>query len=625
MNRFIVVIVGLLACSVYGQDYNYTADLKNCKKDKIHVELKCPSISKEEILFHFPMTIPGTYDILNYGNYISKFTAIDREGNKLKVERVGVNSFKIFNASSLSLINYTVEDSWDSGEKKNKIFEPAGTGFFKDECFFINNAGLFGFFEGMLNEPFNVQFIKPSNLEGFSSLNCVTNQTESQYYLASDYYQLVDNPILFTAEKPVKFQVANAEICIASYYKNSDSTSIKIQHEIDSSMQAIEKFVGGELPITQYNFLSYIADMHDVGKILLGGNIKWYHYPKLILKMKGQGFGALEHNTSSSYYLPDFGHDSYVSMVSSTAIHEFMHIYTPLSLHSNLIGDFDYVNPQMSKHLWLYEGITEYFANLIAMQGGIESQEDVIKHHLKDNIVMSYQYPDSIPFTTMSEHVFEKEYHKLYGQVYVRGTIMGMLLDFEIMRLTNGEKTLKHVINELISIYGQHRSFMEEELIPQFVQLVHPDLQQFFDDFVLGTKPLEIQKGFELVGIDYQKEKKGRVPYDLLSEENGVKPNLGIVINNKISIKKASKTNLAGFIKGDKVDRNEVIECFKNADGTYLEEGAMIELNVERKGKLVTLKFPAQYSDGVTKNYIEILPEMNESQRKFFTLWTTGS
>jgi predicted metalloprotease with PDZ domain len=37
---------------------------------------------------------------------------------------------------------------------------------------------------------------------------------------------------------------------------------------------------------------------------------------------------------------------------------------TPLSIHSKEIQDFDYNDPKMSQHLWMYEGVTEYFANL---------------------------------------------------------------------------------------------------------------------------------------------------------------------------------------------------------------------------------------------------------------------
>ena len=448
--------------------------------------------------------------------------------------------------------------------------------------------------------------------------------SDEQIFMADNYHILIDDPILFTSQKEKMMKVANADITVASYYCGNDSAAFHITSKLDSSMHAIETFVGGTLPISNYNFLTYIVDLKDIGKILLSGNIHFYQYPKMMRKLGNKRFGALEHGNSSSYYLPDFGHNSYRNMVAETAIHEFMHIYTPLSLHSALIGNFDYVNPKMSKHLWLYEGVTEYFSVIIAMQGKLETVENTINHKLKNKIESSYSYPDSIPFTVMSENVFTHPYNDLYYQVYDRGAIMAMLLDFEIMKLTNGEKNLQRVVFELVSLYGKNKSFEEDEIIPMFVKLVHPNLQLFFDNYVVGKKPLDIEGGFQTIGINYQKEKKGIVPIDLLSEENGVKANKGIVINNRVTIRKAKKNNLAGFRIGDKVDRDEVLRCFQKDNGDYVTEGDSVKLKVIRKGKEIVLLFPAKFKNGTIDNVFEISKEKTVEQEKLFRLWTTG-
>ncbi len=606
------------------QQYSYKVDLSNCKKDKINIELQCPSVNVDTVNFNFPMTVPGTYDILNYGTYVSEFKAYDSNKKQLKVEKVTTNTFKIYSAKNLKFISYKVRDSWDSKVKVHKIFEPAGTGFEAGKYFYINNGALFGFFDNMLVTNFALEFTKPSNIEGFSSLNCNIKQSDKQSFVAEDYHQLMDNPILFTSQKATTTKVANADITVASYYSQDDSSAFFIKTKLDSSMHAIEKFVGGTLPINNYSFLNYIVDLKDVGKILMGNKIHLYQYPKLIRKTKNKGFGALEHGTSSSYYLPDFGYNSYLGMVSNTAIHEFMHIYSPLSIHSDRIGNFDYVNPKMSKHLWLYEGTTEYFSILISMQGNLESVEKTVESTLKEKIISSYTYPDSIPFTVMSEKVFNPPYKDLYIQVYERGAIMAMLLDFEIMKLTKGDKTLKSVILELSNKYGKNRSFTEEEIIPVFVKLVHPDLQQFFDKYVSGKTPLDIEGGFKTVGINYLKEKKGLVPIDLISKENGVVVNGSVVINNKITIKKASANNYAGFMTGDKVDRTDVTKCFLNEKGEYKTEGETINLKVIRNGKEITLSFPAKYVNGTLKNTFEFVKTRTPEQEQFFKLWTTG-
>jgi predicted metalloprotease with PDZ domain len=605
------------------QSYVYTTSLTECKKDKLHIDLACPALNQDTVNFNFPMTIPGTYDILNFGTYISNFKAFDKDHKSLTVVKSGSNTFRIYPAQNLATISYTVEDSWDSKEKEYKIFEPAGTGFEKKEYFYLNNGGLFGFFDDALLLPFTLNFEKPADMTGYSSLNCLKLESTSQSFLCSDYHALIDNPILFTTQKAATLKIANTEIVVASYYERNDSSAFYIQEELQASLQAIEKFIGDTLPVSDYTFLNYIADFRDVGKILMNGKIRIYQYPKL-MKMGKSGFGALEHGNSSSYYLPDLGRNSYCSMVSGTAIHEFLHIYAPLSLHSDLIGNFDYVHPEMSKHLWLYEGVTEYLATIIAMQGNLETIESTLQHNLKSKIVTGYAYPDSIPFTVMSAGVFNDPYKDLYGQVYERGAIMGMLLDFEIMRLTKGEKTLKTVIFELINTYGKYKSFEEDEIIPVFVKLVHLDLQSFFDNYVTGTKPLAIREGFELIGVNYQKERSGILPIDLLSLERGIKVNMGVIINNKVTISKASSDNPAGFMSGDRVDQDAVMSCYLASDGNYLKEGEMAHLTVVRKGKEVELSFPAKFEQGVLRNTIDYYPTMTADQAKYFKLWTTG-
>jgi predicted metalloprotease with PDZ domain len=87
--------------------------------------------------------------------------------------------------------------------------------------------------------------------------------------------------------------------------------------------------LGGELPIDKYAFLFYFTD-----KPSLSG-----------------ASGALEHSYSSFYFLPEADTSAIAQEVRDVAAHEFFHIVTPLSIHSKEIGEFDFNNPKMSKHL----------------------------------------------------------------------------------------------------------------------------------------------------------------------------------------------------------------------------------------------------------------------------------
>jgi predicted metalloprotease with PDZ domain len=625
MKLTILILSVLTFQFAYSQQYDYTIHLDECKKDRLLVELTCPGIKGDTVSFNFPMTIPGTYAILDYGKYIQKLSAFDSNGKKLKIQKSTNNTFLIYPANDLARITYHVEDSWDSKQKKNKIFEPAGTGFQAEEYFYINAGGIMGFLNNELMLPFQTTYIRPNQLIGYTSLKEVARTSSSQVFNASNYHDLIDNPILFTEEKEQTLQIQGTKVSIASYYKESDSSAFYVKSKIDSAMVAIDQFVEGKLPVDKYSFLNYVVDLKEVGEMLMKGDIGLFGYLKLYRKLGGQGFGALEHGNSSSYYLPDFGHHSYTGMLYETAIHEFLHIYSPLSLHSAYIGDFNYIKPIMSKHLWLYEGTTEYFSVLVAMQGKLTSIDATIENNIKGKIENALLYPDSISFTKMSANVFDKPYIDLYNQVYTRGAIMAMLLDIQIMELTNGQKTLKSVIFDLCDKYGSKKSFNEETFIAEFVESVHPDLQKFFDSYITGTTPLAIEEGFSKIGISFQKEKKGIVPIDILSmEDNKVKVNRNVVVNNSLTVQKADKSNIVGLVPGDKVNVTDAAKCFQLADGSYVAEGTLVTINVIRKGKTVPLTFPAKFKNGVIKNTIEVMKEMTPEQEKFFNIWSAG-
>lgn len=624
MKRFSLGVLFVFSFSafLFAQEYRYTVDLVSVKNDRVAVSLETPLISVSEAYFHFPMTVPGTYARLDYGRYIADFKAFDKAGNLLKIKKQGENTWKIFGADRLSRITYLVNDSWDSGVRKNKIFEPAGTNFDAGKNFMLNNAGLFGFFAGTENYPLSIEVKKPVNLKGYTALPVTERKSDVEKFRAKSYHQLIDCPVFYTGNDTTAFMLGNTYVQIATYVEKGDSAALKIYEEIKPSMNAIRNFLG-TLPVNNYTFLLYLKDYQELGKELKKDKLKLGTIIRLISQLAGQGFGALEHGNSSVYFLPDFGERSYTNMVKDVAIHEFMHIVTPLNLHSELIGNFDYVEPKMSKHLWLYEGVTEYFAGLIQMQDSLVSVNNYLQKTMRAKIVTGLRFPATMSFTEMSANVFDNPYKNQYTQVYERGAVIGMLLDFEIMRLTGGTKTLKDVVLSLGRKYGE-RSFKEDELFDQFTAEVHPDLRKFFSRYVEGKDSLDLTGGFRSVGINYYKELRENIPMDMLSKDNDVKANAGIVINNKVRVTKVGKGDIAGFKVGDQVDRDELQQAFKNPDGSYVPEGTMITLKVLREGKDVPLTFPARFREGVVKNKIIIDRGMNAEQRKLFEKWTKG-
>ena len=96
------------------QEIQVTINLNEVKDDKVMVTLSPPKISLDEISFHIPKTVPGTYSTDNYGKYIDDLKAYDAKGNLLTVKKTDENSWSITNAKTLNKITYWVNDTFDT-------------------------------------------------------------------------------------------------------------------------------------------------------------------------------------------------------------------------------------------------------------------------------------------------------------------------------------------------------------------------------------------------------------------------------------------------------------------------------------------------------------------------------
>lgn len=150
-------------------------------------------------------------------------------------------------------------------------------------------------------------------------------------------------------------------------------------------------------------------------------------------------FGALEHHTSTVVVLSEsMPKEALENSLTDIVSHEFFHIITPLSVHAEEIHYFDYNDPKMSEHLWMYEGVTEYFANLFQVnQGLIDNQE--FYNRMTDKISVSQRFDDTVPFTEMSKNILEEPYKDMYYNVYMKGALIGMALDIRLRELSGGQ------------------------------------------------------------------------------------------------------------------------------------------------------------------------------------------
>lgn len=462
--------------------YRFFVDLTKCANDKLTIELFVPEINKPEALYRLPKMVPGTYEILNFGRFISDFSASDSLGNALLVEHTDINSWKIKNSEKLYKITYSVEDSWDTEIKEPYIFEPAGSNFETGRNFVLNTHCLFGYFEGMTHTSYEVNITRPEEFYGSSGLTDVMSKGNTDSYTTGNYMQLQDTPIMYNRPDTTILNIGGAQILISVYSPNKVTSSGFIAKEIYDILVAQKKYLGGTLPIKKYAYLIYLTPNTGIS----GAS------------------GALEHSYSSMYFLPEMEQKYLAQTIRDVSAHEFFHIVTPLNIHSVQIGNFNYSDPEMSEHLWLYEGATEYASGLVQIKYGSMSLSDYLKV-IESKITASKNYNDSVPFTVMSKGCLGK-YKDQYGNVYQKGALIGMCLDIKLRSLSEGKYGIQELMRDLSETYGKNTSFKDEELFDRIVKLTYPEIGEFFRNYVAGAEPLPLADILALSGIGMGEE-----------------------------------------------------------------------------------------------------------------------
>ena len=461
-------------------------DLNKVKDDKVGVTITPPKFASNEITFHLPKTVPGTYSTDNYGKLVDDFKAFDARGKQLATSKADDNSWKISNAKSLSKITYYVNDTYDSesgkGFGKEDIFSPAGTNILEGKNFMVNIHGFVGYFEDktQLTEiPYKLTILHPADLFGATSLVDRNKSSTEDTFLANRYFELTDNPIMYSKADYETFSVGGMEIVFSVYSPTGLHSAKKLLPDLEKTMRAQKAFLGPINTNKRYTVLLYLSNGKNDAK----------------------GFGALEHHTSTTVVFPEsMDTEGLGEQLKDVVSHEFFHTVTPLSIHSKEIQYFDYSNPKMSKHLWMYEGVTEYFANLFQVNQDLISADEFYQR-MVGKINNAATFNDTMSFTEMSANVLVAPYKDQYLNVYEKGALIGMCIDIIIREKSNGERGILKLMKDLSSEYGVNKPFDDDELFAKITKLTYPEVGTFLTTYVAGKTPISYDEYFAKMGV----------------------------------------------------------------------------------------------------------------------------
>lgn len=619
MRKLVITIItvsflGSCANSKIGARKNSTIevgiDLNKVVDDRVQVVVNPQKIKSDSIIYQMPAIVPGTYGISDYGKFISDFKAFDYDGNELKVDKLDTNSWQINNAKKMDKVSYWVDDTFDTKEKHN-VYVMAGTNIEEGKNFFLNLPGFVGYFKERKESPYSLTIKHPENLYETSSLvkvkTEVVNKTQD-VFKANRYDEISDNPIMYAPLNNVNFTVGGIDVNLAIYSPNNTHSAKDIEEALKTMMQAQTNFLKDFKTTKEYNVLVYLFDP------------KVYNF---------RGFGALEHLSSTTVVYPETYSKERLSrgMVNGTVSHEFFHIVTPLSVHSEEIHSFDFNKPKMSKHLWMYEGITEYFANLFQVNQGLITEQEFL-NSMKSKINRSLRYDDTMSFTEMSKNILEDKYAKNYGNVYQKGALIGMTLDIILREESKGLYGVRNLMKDLSDKYGATKPFKDDEILDEIISMTYPCVGEFFKNHLTGNTPIDYNLYLNKAGV--QKKIEAFKSSYLIDSRN----QLFITANSKREIVFTKRTNTGLNTLGIKA--GDVLKSFNDEEvnlqnarqiigkSVHLKEGDAITINIVRDGKTLKIEGKVENVTATREVFaIEDLPADNEKS-KLRAAWLKG-
>ncbi len=451
----------------------YTVDLTDRTGDTFKVRLQVDDLGPANAVYQFASTAPGTYQVMDIGRFVRQFEAVDASGSSIPSERISTNQWRISRPDDVAEIRYEIAETWDTPVEKNPIYMMAGTSI-EDDHVQINGQAVFGYPTGMQTRPLRIDLLRP---EGWI-VGTALETDAAGWYRVDNYDHVVDSPILSGSLSVASMDVRGTAVDVFTYSKTGSVKSERILDAVREILSAAADFLG-ELPVDRYAFLFHFEDVT---------------------------MGAWEHSYSSTYTYAEADFEMLLQVsIPSVVAHEFLHIVTPLNIHSEIIEQFNFVEPTPSEHVWLYEGVTEWMAQVSQVRAGVIDGETYLAR-LSQKLVENDGFDSQWSISDMSLKSYSAKGQREWANIYARGAIVAGLLDIEILSRSQGRRGLREVILELAAKYGPDSAFDEGGFFDEIAAMTYPEIRPFFELYVRDTRPLPLRELFARVGVEYLPE-----------------------------------------------------------------------------------------------------------------------
>ena len=471
MLRRILLLAILLAgaCLADGK-MAFTVTLPQPANHTYHVTFRCDGLKAELQDFKLPQWSPGFYGIGDYSRNVSNFLAADASGHALAWEKVTKNTWRVVAENAPTIVLQYDVFGTTSFAANTYLGEDRG---------YISPSGMFVHLAGQLQHPVTVSIQLPDNWKQISTgLEPLKGQTTT--FEAPDFDTLYDCPILIGNQEYYQFEVKGVPHFVAVENVAADVDRPKMVADLKTMVTAATQLMG-DVPYKHYTFL-----------------------------MMGRGGGGIEHSNSSSNQFDGnsistpAGYLRWLSFIC----HEYFHNFNVKRIRPLALGPFDYDQENLTNMLWVSEGLSVYYQDLVLVRAGLMMQDQYLAKMA--NAIATFENAAGHHYQSATESS-QNTWNSGSGvggdrnttiSYYNNGSMLGAMLDLSIRKGSGNRKSLDDVMRGLYEKYylTKKRGFTDAEFRAECESAAGASLADVFA-YASTTKEVDYARYFALAGL----------------------------------------------------------------------------------------------------------------------------
>ncbi len=568
----------------------------------VAVELRFTPQTNESLRLSLPAWIPGSYMIRDFAKHLHRIEAFDATG-ALALQQLDKQSWQLQHNQQALTVRYQVY-----------AFDLSVRGcYLDDQLAILNPAALCLAVQGMENRPIRVEVEVPQCLDwqiatGLQRASA-PHPLQLGIYLATDYQQLIDTPLMLG-----QLDIAEFDVCgVPHYVAVAGHEQIDLQR-FKTDLQRIcvqQQQVFGALPadLNQYWFLCWVTDA---------------------------GYGGLEHHNSTLLLMthqdlpnaerPDESTADYQNLLGLCS-HEYFHTWWVKRAKPELFLPYQLQSEQYTSQLWLYEGFTSYYDDLALVRAGLLTQEQYFA--ALEKTINRVQLSPSEQVQSVADSSFNA-WTKYYKQdenavnavvsYYTKGSLIALCLD---ALLRSKGKTLDALMQLAWRSYGEPAVGSSEQY---FIQLcadyAGEDIASQLDSWVHATSALPLTQVLPCLGVttakrqqEHTKDLSGSKAPSYPARAFGA-PFTSTAEGLKIThVPLNSVAYKAGLMAQDQLIAINGVKATEQNFWRQLNQsriGSVLSLHVFRKQRLVQLSMPVELA-GENLTFLQQVDELKVS------------